>query len=78
MGISTLCQRDANLLTAEEIFDFMYRQLEIVGSEFSFELLQNLRRRFNDRLQCDIIIVMKYLLKPYSVSVYPLLEEKKC
>ena len=75
-GISSLCQRDANLLTAEGIFDFMFRQFEIVGSEFAFELLQNLRQRFIERRQCDNINVMKYSLNPDSVRDDPSIKRK--
>ena len=42
-------KRDANLLTAEGIFDLMFTQIEIVELEIAFELLQNLRQLFNER-----------------------------
>ena len=59
MGISALCQRDANLLNAEGIFDFMFQKLEMVGSDFALDLLQKLRQRFNERPQSNLINVMK-------------------
>ena len=77
MGISALCQRDANLLSAEGIFDFMFQKLEMVGSDFALELLQNLRQRFNERRQSNLINVMKYLLNPDSIREDPCIKRKE-
>ena len=77
MGISALCQRDANLLSAEGIFYFMFQKLEMVGSEFSLQLLQNLRQRFNERWQSNLINVMKYLLNPDSIREDPCIKRKE-
>ena len=77
MAISALCQRDANLLSAEGIFDFMFQKLEMVGSDFALELLQKVRQRFNERRQSNLINVMKYLLNPESIRKDPCIKRKE-
>ena len=77
MGISVLCQRDENLLSAEGVFDFMFQKLEMVGSDFALELLQNLRQRFNERRQSNLINVMKHLLNPDSIREDPCIKRKE-
>ena len=77
MGISALCQRDANLLSAEGIFYFMFQKFEMVGSDFALELLQNLRQRFNERRQSNLINVMKYLLNSDSIGEDPCIKRKE-
>ena len=55
----------------------MFQKLEMVGSDFALELLQNLRQRFNERRQSNLINVMKYLLNPDSIREGPCIKRNE-
>ena len=61
IAVSSLCNRELSLLTAEGIFNFMYSQLEKNGSQLALNLFEALKNRIEYRRQKEIVILMKYL-----------------
>ena len=68
IAVSSLCNRESSLLTAEGIFNFMYSQLEKNGSQLALNLFEALKNRIEYRRQKEIVILMKYLLDPASIG----------
>ncbi|KAI6647643.1 hypothetical protein LOD99_8608 [Oopsacas minuta] len=68
IAVASLCSRDSNLLTAEGIFNFMYPQIDNIGSQLALDVFQTLKERINDRRVIEIVAIMKYLLNPESID----------
>ena len=68
IAVSSLCNRESGLLTADGIFNFMYSHLEKNGSQLALNLFEALKNRIEYRRQEKIVILIKYLLDPASIG----------
>jgi fatty acid/phospholipid biosynthesis enzyme len=51
----------ATLMTAEGVFNFLFKKLKSQNSNLSKELLASLKRRSNERVNKDVMTLMAYL-----------------
>ena len=64
LAIEALGRRDANLLTADGIFRFIFSQLDSINSNFSLELKARVAKRLKERSQNHLFGVLRYLHDP--------------
>jgi hypothetical protein len=63
-----LGSRDANLLTAEGVFKFLFGTLEKNNSELSNKLLDALKMRIEERKRGDLVSLLKFLNDPSALN----------
>ena len=64
MAVDELSSRDANLLTSEGVFKFLFESLEAEQTIISKILLEKLKTRLQQRRNNDIISVITFLQNP--------------
>lgn len=62
-----LGRRDANLLTSEGIFDFLFSELKKLNTEISLKLLNTLEKRIQERRQVELSTLLLYLQNPQNI-----------
>ena len=68
LAIEALCRKDATLLTAEGIFQFLFLELKKRKSSLAKDLLYALRNRIRQRRQHNVVNLMRYLQNPKSLT----------
>ena len=64
LAIEAIGRRDANLLTADDIFTFIFSQLDSTNSNFILELKARVSKRLKDWSQNHLFGVLRYLHDP--------------
>ncbi|KAG5671612.1 hypothetical protein PVAND_001805 [Polypedilum vanderplanki] len=67
LAVEALSNENATLLTADTVIEFMYRKLSEMENTISKELLDNLKKRINERWNHDLMNLLKCLKDPTSV-----------
>ena len=67
LAVEALCRKDATLLTAEGIFQFLFLELKKRKSSLAKDLLYALRNRIRQRRQHNVVNLMRYLQNPKSL-----------
>ena len=69
LAVETLCCKDATLLTAEGVFQFLFVELEKRKSSLAEDLLCAVKNRVQQRRQHEVVNLLRYLQNPNS-SIY--------
>lgn len=64
LAVANLSREDATLVSAETILQFMFKKLSEINSEISDKLIQNLKIRVNDRMNEDVMKLLRSLKDP--------------
>ena len=64
LAVEGLCRKNATLLTAEEIFQFIFLELKKMKSSIAKDLLCAFKNRLQQRRQYDVVNLMRYLQNP--------------
>ena len=64
LAVQRLSQEDATLASAEIILEFMFKKLSMINSKISEELYNNLKIRTDERLNKDVMNLLKSLKDP--------------
>ncbi|KAG5673183.1 hypothetical protein PVAND_003250 [Polypedilum vanderplanki] len=64
LAVERLSQEDATLGSADIILEFMFKKLLTINSEISKELHDNLKKRIDERLNKDVMNLLKSLKDP--------------
>ena len=68
LAVEALCRKDATLLTAEGIFQFLFLELKKRKLSLAKDLLYALRNRIRQRRQHNVVNLMRYLQNPKSLT----------
>ena len=66
LAVQRLSQEDATLASAEIILEFMFNKLSMINSKISEELYNNLKIRTDERLNKDVMSLLKSLKDPLN------------
>ena len=69
LAVEALCCKDAMLLTAEGVFQFLFVELEKRKSSLAEDLLCAVKNRVQQRRQHEVVNLLRYLQNPNS-SIY--------
>ena len=61
LAVDASCRKDATLLTAEEIFQFFFFELNKRKSSLAEDLLCSVKNRMQQRRQHDMVNLIRYL-----------------
>lgn len=64
LAVERLSREDATLLSAEIILDFMFNKLSEIKSEVSDKLFENLKFRIEERMNMNVMSLLKSLKDP--------------
>lgn len=67
MAMDQISKDDANLLTAEGTFEWLFDELQKINSAVSLELLEGLKVELDVRRKKDIVSLLKFLQNPKSL-----------
>lgn len=67
VAVRALSRNDANLSTADTIINFMLKKVNELNSNFSFELHKNLSKRVDERINSDVMNLIKSLKDPNCI-----------
>ena len=69
LAVEALCRKDATLLTAEGVFQFLFVELEKRKSSLAEDLLCAVKNPVQQRRQHEVVNLLRYLQNPNS-SIY--------
>ena len=69
LAIENLSREGATLLSADTMLEFMFEKLSLVNSEISKKLMDNLRIRVDERLNTDVMNLLRSL-KNSTITSY--------
>jgi hypothetical protein len=64
IGLESLCRKEADLLQADIVLKFIFDQLQAQESTIAQHMLDELRTRIQQRRNCDVVSLMRYLEDP--------------
>ena len=66
LAAEALGRKDANLLTSEGVFEFLFAELQQLKTEIISKLLIALKKRIDERRQTVLVSLMIYLQNPQN------------
>ena len=69
LGVDALCRKDATLLPAEGIFQFLFYELKKRKLSLEEDLLCSVKNRIQQRRQHDMVNLIRYLQNP-NLSIH--------
>jgi hypothetical protein len=64
LAVKELSKEDSTVLTSEGVFKFLFKNLADQSSDLSQEMLEALRKRYDERRNKDLVSLMRYLQNP--------------
>lgn len=67
LAVVNLSREDSTLLSAETILNFMFDKLSKIDNDIAREMFENLKRRVDERMNTDVMNLLKCLTDPSNV-----------